>query len=52
MSLQLARQQPLTDVCVAPDGCMCVVSSVDGAACVWDLATGAVKHVLQGHSDR
>ncbi len=49
---QLARQQPLSDVAVAPDGCLCVVASVDGAACVWDLATGGVKHVLRGHTNK
>ena len=50
--MQLARDRPLTDVSVAPDGQMSVVASEDGHCCVWDLDTGQVKHVLKGHSSK
>ena len=50
--MQLARDQPLTDVAVAPGGRMSVVASEDGYCCVWDLESGQVKHVLKGHSNK
>lgn len=50
--MQLARDKPLTDVAVAPDGQLAVVACADGNCCVWDMASGQVKYVLKGHTDK
>ena len=38
-------------VAVTPDGKRAVSASDDKTLKVWDLATGAVLHTLEGHSD-
>ena len=48
-SLQLAREVPLVDVDVAPGGSLCCIASADGHCCLWDLETGQIKHVIEGH---
>jgi WD40 repeat protein len=35
----------------SPDGARAVSASRDQSAIIWDMATGAAVHVLQGHSD-
>lgn len=50
--MQLGRKDPLTSVDVTPDGRLCVVGSQGGPCCVWDLVTGQIKTVLEGHTAR
>lgn len=50
--MQLARDQPLTGLDVAPGGHLCAVGSEDGHCCIWDLANGQVRHVLKGHTGK
>eukprot|EP00955_Chlamydomonas_euryale_P033445 347723-Chlamydomonas_euryale.AAC.1 len=46
--MQLARDKPLTDVAVAPDGQLAAVASLDGNCCIWDLDSGQVRTVAFG----
>ena len=50
--MQLARDKPLTDLDVAPDGQLSVIACSDGNCCVWDLSSGEVRHVLRGHAGK
>ena len=42
--------QPVTSVCVTPDGQHVVTASVDKTARVWLLADGSLVRTLEGHT--
>jgi WD40 repeat protein len=46
-----SHQDAISGVAFNADGSLIVTASNDYTACVWDIRSGAVRHVFRGHTD-